>query len=441
VWVDPKVQAEDTILIKALKQRDMKLLRELVQDPRMVNEKNTENQTALHIAASLDFRAGARLLLKNRAKPEARDASDCTALVQAILAQHEEFVSMMLNEGVNPNSVERSGTTPLHLACRTGSVKIADLLLTKIFTVDRPDDIGQTALLLCCRLEEFSIARNLLRRGADPNGKLFDGKETFLGFLSSENNPKPVKFLLENGAQVEQQDNCGRTALFRAATNGHSEVCRTLIAYGARPNTACHDRLQTALGSAAAEGKENTVLALLELGADIEGTDSWMRTPLFRAAATGKIQVCELLLENYAEPNPKMAYSDWVMPVLHVACFKGHAVVVELLEAYGADPEALDEYGCTALFVAAEYGKLDVCQSLIRLSANIEAKANGHSVLSIAARYGHLDVARQLIDAGASAMPPASVPGQKWKNFVFEPTVPWDVQSQILELLRANKHR
>jgi ankyrin repeat protein len=297
VYVDLEPQTEDSILIRALKEGDMNLLRQLVQDQRLLNEINAEKQTALHVAASLDLQAGARLLLIYGARVEARDDSGCTALGQAILAKHDKFVRMMLERGADPNSLELDGTTPLHLACRTGNVDAVDLLLDKVSSVDRPDGAGETALTLSCRLGEFSIAHNLLLQGADSNGNFPDGKQTLLGHMASCNNSEAVKFLLDHGAQVEHRDSLERTALFRAASKGNAAVCRTLIAHGAKINIAMRDREKTALGSAAESGDEETVTALLDHGADIEGTDSRTRTPLFRAVRT--------TAQNARHPKPR----------------------------------------------------------------------------------------------------------------------------------------
>ncbi len=73
-----------------------------------------------------------------------------------------------------------------------------------------------------------------------------------------------VLLLLNYGADVNVEDNDGRTALHRAAENGHEDVVRVLLDHGARVDTAHNADNRTAIYSAAETGSEGVVRLLLQ---------------------------------------------------------------------------------------------------------------------------------------------------------------------------------
>ena len=170
-----------------------------------------------------------------------------------------------------------------------------------------------------------------------------------------------VELLLSHGATLESADILSHTTLYRAASKGHFKICRKLLGLGANPNTKTTDSNQTVLDQAIANDKQNTVKVLREEGAEIEGKDSQFRTPLFRAAAERKLEVCRGLLDYNADPNTEQVYIsslDCLMAAMKVSSYNGYASIAELLAEYDADLEKRDSAGRTSLYLAAEYRHL-----------------------------------------------------------------------------------
>lgn len=76
--------------------------------------------------------------------------------------------------------------------------------------------------------------------------------------------------------------------------------------------------------------------------------------------------------------------------------------IVRLLLNRGADINAQDEWGRTALMIAADGGYADTVKLLLDWEANVHLRdSNGNTALMRAAWKGHLDIVRALIDRGA----------------------------------------
>ena len=84
------------------------------------------------------------------------------------------------------------------------------------------------------------------------------------------------------------------------------------------------------------------------------------------------------------------------------AAVTGDVPALERRLTAGADVNAKDRYGQTALMLAAHRGHLDVVQALLRHGANPDATAKyGLSALMLAIVAGYEAVARALARAGA----------------------------------------
>lgn len=143
---------------------------------------------------------------------------------------------------------------------------------------------------------------------------------------------------------------------------------------------------------------------LLAYGADIEAQayyDGILCSPLYLSVIHHHHETAELLLKQKA--TVKLAKSS----MLHLAIKKDNGKMFELLLNYGADQEAINEYGQTPLYLAASLGKAYFIDKLIQSGANIERAAygkfsRGPRPLHIAVYHRHLDAVALLVKAGAS---------------------------------------
>jgi len=202
-----------------------------------------------------------------------------------------------------------------------------------------------------------------------------------------------AKMLLVLGTDPDAADPDGTTPVTLATVYSSPGVVRVLLAHGADPK-----RANRALQLAVAQGKEETVVLLLEAGVDVDAACDGL-TPLQLAADWGHADVVAHLIASGADVNATGSLG--VTPLMYAAD-AGSADAVDLLLAAGADVDARDERKGTALRVAA--GSLcSRCVELL-LAAGADANAQddeGWTPLHQAAAYGDGKTANLLLDHGA----------------------------------------
>jgi ankyrin len=235
------------------------------------------------------------------------------------------------------------GLTPLVLSAREGELETAKLLVAAGADVNQTTEYGWTPLLTATNNRHYRLAEYLIEHGADVN-KANKGNWTPL-YLATDNRnieggdfpvPKPdldhlefIKVLLDHGANpnLRVKDNTltrtiftmqwflesGATPFIRAAQSSDLELLKLLLAHGADPMIKT-DHEDTALTAASGVGwvdgvtyehspKANvdTVKFLLDLGLDSNAANGDGRTSLMVAAAKGRTEVIQTLVDHGAK--------------------------------------------------------------------------------------------------------------------------------------------
>ncbi|KAL4577955.1 hypothetical protein LXL04_014070 [Taraxacum kok-saghyz] len=141
--------------------------------------------------------------------------------------------------------------------------------------------------------------KTLIRAGADPNAKFFDGRSP-LHLAASKGYEEIVAFLIREGADVNLSvDDFGNTPLLEAIKRGHDNIVSILIKEGGSLiiNSKDHD-LRTPLHVATSRGSYVVAKLLVEAGANVLSKDRWGNTPLGEARLSGNKILIEILEES-----------------------------------------------------------------------------------------------------------------------------------------------
>lgn len=194
--------------------------------------------------------------------------------------------------------------------------------------------------------------------------------------------------LVENGDDVNCQDEHGMAPLHWAAQNGHREIIKLLLQHGANPRLE-DSRNLTAHAIARACGKTR-VLHLLSASVAVEQETP----PMIVAAATGGLDAMTRLLGAGASPNCR---DHEGMTPLHWAAQNGHLDTVAVLIAHHANMDAKSTRRHTPLMLAAYHGQANVVRLLMAAQADCNlTDRNGRTAAELARLRGHRQIANVL---------------------------------------------
>jgi len=264
-----------------------------------------------------------------------------TRLVDAVKAGKREAVRAFLKGRADGNAADPDGTTALAWAAEADDLEMAQLLLGAGANPKTANRYGVTPLSQAATNRNAAMVGALLKAGADPKASL-PGGQTILMTAARTGNPEVVRLLLAQGADANARENTyGETALMFAAAENHAGAAQALLEHGADVNarTKALNLPQDRFGL---EG----VLTILPHG-------SW--TPLMYAARQGSLETARTLAAAGADLN---ATDPDGTTALVLAIINGHYDTAALLAEKGADPNIADTAGMAALYAAVDMNTL-----------------------------------------------------------------------------------
>jgi cytohesin len=301
--------------------------------------------------------------------------------------------------------------------------------------VSAKDKDGRTPLHWACRGVHLDVVRFLAENGADVNAE-DNNKIVPLHSLATRNSAAAIAILLDKGAEVDFKDYGNNTALHYAAMNDATDAVETLMTAGAGLENI-EDYGRTPLILCARErGGPKTIKVLLDAGADVKAKDKFGATALHLASWRGKKEVVDLLLDAGAPisskgRDPRYFFGEAAThglsrlfdavieaggdptfrlsnggTLLHSAAAGGSSKIIDILIGKGLDINLKDNYGWMPLHYAARDGRVEAAKGLIEKGANIEARTiMGQSPLNVADEREYDKVRALLVSKGAEDKP------------------------------------
>ena len=379
---------------------NVEILEKLLKAGAHVDFPNADGQTALMIIARTANVEAAKVLLRHGADVNKTEKwLGQTALMWASAESHPEMVKLLIKHGakvearsvvhewkrpitaeMRAKQLPRGGLTPLLFAAREGCLGCVQALIDAKADVNMTDPDGVSPLLMSLLNAHFDVGKYLLEKGANPNKWDWWGRNPL--YAAVDYNTLP------HGGRPDQPSLDKTTGI---------EMIKLLLDTGANPN------LQLKL-----------LQPYRSLGAD-RGADGILNigtTSLLRAARAGDIPAMKLLLAHGALVD--LPTQRGVTPLMAAAGLGASKIdtrgtfitepeamkAVQLLIDRGADVNAADGAGQTALHGAAFQGWNEIVKLLVKHDAKVNvADKNGQTPLDAAmgriirrARLGAVEV-------------------------------------------------
>jgi len=253
---------------------------------------------------------------------------------------------------------------------------------------------ADTRLVDAAKDDNFAGVQAALKQGADVNQQQPDGA-TALQWAAYVDDKAMVDALLKAGAKVNLANELGVTPLMLACENGSSAIVDVLLKAGADPNAKAGSG-ESAVLIAARVGNPDVMKALLAHNGDanVKQGDQG-QTALMWAVAERHPDIAEILIDHGVDVHARTALPPAV---------GGNAV-----DNAGRYVKPLSN-GFTPLLFAARVGDLESAKILLAAGADAnEMTADGLSALSLETVRAHRELAMFLLDHGAN--PNADAPG------------------------------
>jgi ankyrin repeat protein len=320
--------------------------RKVITEPRP-KDMNKGGFTALLYAAREGCVECARHLVAAGADPDLEDPERITPLNMALLNLHYEFAAFMINAGADVDKWDLFGRSPIYMAADTSTLPVKGNGAMAVL----PSEDSLTAL---------DVARLLLQKGANPN-------------LQLKRRPPYRDVPQDRGGDAILAQ--GATPLLRASRAGDAPFVELLLKNGALVDLPSKEGVTPLMAAAGVEfgdrvtrgrnrtndGVLKTMQLLLDAGANINAR---MVTEPGRNPAEGLSNQAASLAA--AQRRPSQIPTAAAVPnqtALHGAAQRGLTPFVKFLAVHGADLEAKDANGRTALDLARGVGVAGVRQA------------------------------------------------------------------------------
>ena len=326
------------------------------------------------------------------------DNEGWTALHHSAHNGSYELVKYFVDMGADIHLKVNDGANYLHLTALNRHLDLCKALINKHnFNIDMADNDGFTALH---RSAESGIY-DLVNLFSDTGLNIY--QETKVGgnclhIAAAYGHLDLCKTLIDkNNFDVDTTDNQGFTALYRSAQSGSYELIKLFADIGGDIHLKTKVR-RNCLHIAAAYGHLNLCKTLIDQdNFDVDTTDNQGFTTLHCAAQSGSYELVKFLIDRGVDIHHKTKAEE---NCLHVAATYGNVNLCKtLIDKHNFNVDMADNARFTALHRSAQFGSYELVKFFANKGTDIHLKTKGgENCLHITATYGHLNLCKTLIN-------------------------------------------
>ena len=328
-------------------------------------------------------------------------------LHKSVVSKNFSKVNELLAKGCDINEIDNKGKTALMYACEYG---LTDMIQ---YLIDHKADLNLVTNEHISTPLEISLCENqteaikvLIDNGYDVNLQDEHG-DTVLGrerFIPKE---RALLYLLEHGIDPNIKNDNGRNALFKAAEENHFDYLYLLAENGgninAIDNDGCnvlqhflHDKYKID------ESNRKTFNLLLDLGANLSNVDNNGNSILNNALDAGIFPLVKLIIENGTDLEALDLNKNTVLNGLFVLYNDSKSDIAIYLLEHGANVNTPSGNNVYPLSTAVDKSNYELCKAMLEHGANANSvDYNGTTPLYTAVRRKNIEIIELLLKYGA----------------------------------------
>ncbi|EAX97223.1 hypothetical protein TVAG_196650 [Trichomonas vaginalis G3] len=200
----------------------------------------TKGDNLLIYAVSIKRSDWISMLINSGIDKNGKNNKGQTALILAAEMKNEASIRELVNGGCDVNIQNSKGITAVSIVIEKDLYRILPMMISAGADLTIPDEEGTTPIELVSSDKTVEVLTNALSTGYDINRKV-DGENTHLLLATFEQRSGLLSFLLKNKADTQRSDIHRRTALYHAVIMNEYEIAYILMKNGADPNYPCDD--------------------------------------------------------------------------------------------------------------------------------------------------------------------------------------------------------
>ena len=379
-------------LLSAARSGDNDSVNKLLDEGAEITSKNRNGDTGLHLSAEQGHHTVVKTFLGRGINVSIRGCNQWTALINAANYGHLTSLKLLLDADADPDLKAATVNTALKFAARNSYPEIVSELLRRGADKNIEED-GKTAQQSAEGKGNQDVVKIF---------EVFSNKEninTEMLTAAKEGRGRLVLCLITAGADIQTRDERGETGLDLAVRWGHREAAEVFLDYGISgynkekclKECEMNRKRNEELLSAAMSGEIDSVIKLLDEGAEITSKDSNGDTGLHLSAEQGHHTVLKTFLERGINVNIRGKY-QWT--ALIKAANYGHLTSLKILLDADADSDLKDRDGETALILASKKIYPEIVSELLRREADEKIEYDGKTAQQSAEEKGNQDVVK-----------------------------------------------
>ena len=387
----------------------------LIENGNDVNKKTHDSRTYIFWAGSRGNLEIMQYLAEKGAKMDVKDSHgySVTSFIAASGQENPAIYEFCLEQGADlKNEKDHHGKNALLVvASRAKDLKLVDYLISKGLNIDSTDDHGNGIFHYAAQGGNIAVLKALIERGVSTESNIETGENAIIfasrGGRGSSNGMEVFEYLEGIGVAANVSTKDGTTPIHNLARSADDlKIFDYFIDKGVDPNATDNDG-NTALLNAASRNKLEVIKYLAEKSNKIDHTDKEGRSALALALQSNSSDVVEYLVSKNANVNISDAEGNNL--AYYLLSTRGNPrdfdAKIKILSAKGFDFKKLQANKSSVWHLAVQKNDLSLLKKINALGADINAKDDrGNTALHYAAmNTDNTEILKYLLSIGANA--------------------------------------